>query len=355
METQTPLPRSFVNQDHQKPKPALELLSAGCALKPVVSTIARIAKSDAPVLIVGESGTGKELVAQAIHEMSHRDDGPFVCLNLAAVPTELAETILFGHEKGAFTGASHASPGYCRKADGGTLFLDEFGEADLALQAKLLRFLQSGEIQPVGAAFVVKVDVRIVAATNRDLDQAVRDKQFREDLFYRVNVLQIMLPPLRARQEDIDQLVDFFLHEFNLKYGQHCEIADAVRDRLRVAQWPGNVRQLRSGIENLVVLAEHEIIGISDLTSEFLTRIGTRSIDKVHETASENVPELDRLTHQLVEEILNQEQGHVAAAAKRLGISRSTLYRWLKKYRQNPITPAIRDFKGSLDDTVEIA
>jgi transcriptional regulator with PAS, ATPase and Fis domain len=285
-----------------------------------------------PVLIVGESGTGKELVARAIHEQSCRSQMPLVCLNLAAVPLELAETVLFGHQKGAFTGAVHASPGYCRKADRGTLFLDEIGEADLALQAKLLRFLQNGEIQPVGSESTVTVDARIVAATNRELDIAVRDKQFREDLFYRLNVIQITLPALRERPEDVDDLIDLFLKEFNLKYGRECEFSAPLRECFFNAQWPGNIRQLRSLVESLVLLSEYDVLGLHDLSSEFLAQIGTRASASDNSHIGTDVPELDRLTRHLVESVLEQSKGHVTVAAQRLGVSKSTLYRWIKRY-----------------------
>lgn len=308
------------------------LLALDC-LQPLTRVIARTATSDVPVLIVGESGTGKELVAQAIHEKSFRSAMPFVCLNLAAVPVELAETVLFGHAKGAFTGASHSSPGYCRKADGGTLFLDEIGEADLSPQAKLLRFLQNGEIQPVGSASVVTVDTRVVAATNRDLERAVRDKEFREDLFYRLNVVQISIPPLRRRAGDFDHLIDLFLAEFNSKYHRACTLTNSLREHFRNARWPGNIRQLRSVIESLIILSEHENLGIHDLTSEFLSQIGTQSPTTNSTEVDGTVPELERLTHHLVETVVEQSNGNVAKAAKRLGISRATLYRWLKKYR----------------------
>ncbi|WP_010583386.1 sigma-54 interaction domain-containing protein [Schlesneria paludicola] len=314
---------------------AFELLLTSRCLQSVARIVARTAMSDATALIIGESGTGKELVAQAIHEQSARSHMPFVRLNLAAVPTDLAETVLFGHQKGAFTGASHASLGYCRSADGGTLFLDEIAEADLSLQAKLLRFLQNGEIQPVGAHTVLTCDVRVVAATNRDLEQAIRSKRFREDLFYRLNVVQVEIPPLRARVADIDHLIDLFLQEFNNKYGRHCEMAEAVRERFRAAQWPGNIRQLKSGIESLVVLSEHDMIGVPDLTSTFLSQIGTRITECQSATANDGAKEIDRWTHHLVYAVLQQTGGNVSASAKKLGISKATLYRWLKKYRQS--------------------
>jgi transcriptional regulator with PAS, ATPase and Fis domain len=312
---------------------AYDLLVTTPGLTHILRTIDRVAVSDAPVLIIGESGTGKEVVASAIHERSGRNQMPFVCLNLAAVPTELAETVLFGHQKGAFTGASHSSPGFCRKADGGTMFLDEIGEADLLLQAKLLRFLQSREIQPVGSGATFTVDVRFVAATNRDLMDAVRERRFREDLFYRLNVVQITVPPLRERPEDVDCLTKFFLAEFNAKYGRKCRISEGLLDAFRQGTWPGNIRQLRSTIENLVLLSEHDSIGIHDLSSECLKQIGTRSPNSELPAFASPTAELERLTHHLVESIVEQSKGNVALAARRLGISKATLYRWLRKFR----------------------
>lgn len=324
----------------QQPHSAYDLLLANQSLQPITRKIERAGLYDVPVLIVGESGTGKELVAKAIHQQSSRAHMPFVCLNLAAIPIELAEAVLFGHEKGAFTGACHASPGYCRKADRGTLFLDEIGETDWSLQSKLLRFLQSHEIQPVGSQHVTTVDVRIVAATNRDLVQAVRARKFREDLFYRLNVVQIPLPPLRERLQDIDGLIDYFLQEFNVKFGASCQLSSCLRQRLHEAHWPGNIRQLRSIVENLVLFSDHDTLGIQDLSSELMEQIGTRTAGPTVTTAVTSETELDRLTHQLVDSVLEQTP-NVEAAAKRLGISRSTLYRWIKRYRHDQGSPAV--------------
>lgn len=318
----------------ETPRSAFELIVANRSLESLSRIVTRASNSDVPVLVVGESGTGKELIARAIHEQSHRAQMPFVCLNLAAVPVELAETVLFGHEKGAFTGAYYASQGYCRRADKGTLFLDEIGEADWMLQSKLLRFLQNKEIQPVGSQSITTVDVRIVAATNRDLVHAVREKAFREDLYYRLNVVQLQLPPLRARNDDINGLIDQFLAEFNSKYGRQCRFSASLRQRFQNALWPGNVRQLRSVIESLVLLSEHELFGLHDMTSELLTQIGIRIPDAESQSLSEPITEVDRLTYDLVESALEQSQGHVTSAAKKLGISRSTLYRWIKRYRK---------------------
>lgn len=330
-----PTPSSFAgiaDETHLPTHSAYDLLNSSRALQPVCRTIVRAAASNVSVLIIGESGTGKELVARAIHEQSDRSRMPFVCLNLAAVPLELAETVLFGHAKGAFTGATHASLGYCRSASHGTLFLDEIGEADLSLQVKLLRFLQNGEIQPVGAESTITVDVRIVAATNRELDLAVREKRFREDLFYRLNVIQVALPALRDRPNDIDPLIDRFLVEFNSKYARRCEFSPPLRECFFNAQWPGNIRQLRSLVESLIILSEHDLLGLQDLSSEFLAQIGTHLATPSDSPVVTKDQELDRLTRHLIESVLEQSKGHVAMAAKRLGISKSTLYRWIKRH-----------------------
>jgi len=313
---------------------AFDLLAMNPDLANLVKILRRAAPTVAPILIIGESGTGKELVARAIHELSPRSAGPLVCLNLAAVPADLAETVLFGHEKGAFTGALRSARGFCRAADSGTLFLDEIAESSLALQAKLLRFLQSSEVQPVGSDEVVKVDVRIVTATNRELNSAISANHFREDLYHRLNVVQIHLPPLRDRPHDLSRLIDFFIDQKNAKYGRHCQITDSAREMLSAFAWPGNVRQLQAFIERLVVLTESDTIGVSDLPPEI--RSGPQNEQAPDDSIA--LPggagrEIDRLTFRIVRDILEQQGGNVSSAAQRLGIARATLYRWLKKNR----------------------
>jgi transcriptional regulator with PAS, ATPase and Fis domain len=314
---------------------AFELLSKNPDLTNLVKILRRAAPTVAPILISGESGTGKELVARAIHELSPRHAGPLVCLNLAAVPTDLAETVLFGHEKGAFTGAFRSARGFCRAADTGTLFLDEITESSLSLQAKLLRFLQSSEVQPVGSDEVVKVDVRIVTATNRELISAISENRFREDLFHRLNIVQIHLPPLRDRPRDVGCLMDFFIDEMNARYGRSCSFTAEAREALATFDWPGNVRQLQGYIERLVVLAESDRIGVSDLPAEIRQgpQVEQAREDSVAATGGAS-REIDRMTYRIVRDILDQQGGNVSSTAQRLGIARATLYRWLKRSRK---------------------
>jgi transcriptional regulator with PAS, ATPase and Fis domain len=305
-------------------------------LHEVFRLVDRAAQSDASVLIVGESGVGKELVARALHELSPRANEPFVSLNLSAIPVELAETALFGHVKGAFTGAQANSRGFCCAADRGTLFLDEITEAPLALQAKLLRFLQSGEIQAVGCDRIERIDVRVLAATNRPPTVAIRSGHLREDLFYRLNIVQIPVPPLRERPDDIDVLTNRFLAEFNDKYQRSCHIAPEARSLLRQLEWRGNVRQLRGAIERLVVLCEGEHIDFDDLPDELLASIISR--DQAAMPALEGALTLEQHVQRLILDILAETGGNVTEAARRLGIGRSTLYRKLKRLPESATT-----------------
>jgi DNA-binding NtrC family response regulator len=237
------------------------ILGASPPMQEVYRLIELAAASSAPVLITGETGTGKELVARTIHQMSARAKGPFVAVNCSAIPETLMESELFGHEKGAFTGAHERKAGYFELADTGTIFLDEITEMSPALQVKYLRILQDGVVRRIGGKTELKVDVRIMAATNRDALQAVKDKAFREDLYYRINVLAISMPPLRRRVEDIPLLVESFIAEFNQKYDRHVKSVDeTAMMRLREHAWPGNVRELRNIIERAVVGCSEELI-----------------------------------------------------------------------------------------------
>jgi len=237
------------------------ILGASPPMQEVYRLIELAAASSAPVLITGETGTGKELVARTIHQMSARAKGPFVAVNCSAIPETLMESELFGHEKGAFTGAHERKAGYFELADTGTIFLDEITEMSPALQVKYLRILQDGVVRRIGGKTELKVDVRIMAATNRDALQAVKDKAFREDLYYRINVLAISMPPLRRRIEDIPLLVESFIAEFNQKYDRHVKSVDeSGMMRLREHAWPGNVRELRNIIERAVVGCSEELI-----------------------------------------------------------------------------------------------
>ena len=237
------------------------LLGVSPAMQEVYRLIEMAAPSPAPVLIVGETGTGKELVARTIHQLSPRARGPFVAVNCSAIPEALLESELFGHEKGAFTGAAVRRPGYFELADGGTIFLDEIAEMSPGLQAKYLRVLQDGQLRRVGGHDEVAVDMRVVCATNRDVVKAVKDGAFREDLYYRVNVLPIPLPPLRRRVEDIALLAEAFVAEFGDKYARPvCAIDERAMRLLREHSWPGNVRELRNVIERAVVACEQSVI-----------------------------------------------------------------------------------------------
>ncbi|MFL6244758.1 MAG: sigma-54-dependent transcriptional regulator [Thermoanaerobaculia bacterium] len=232
----------------------------------VSHAIQRVAPTDSTVLLQGESGTGKELFARAIHQLSPRRDRPFVALNCAAIPSTLIENELFGHEKGSFTGASARQLGKFELADTGTIFLDEIGELDIAVQSKVLRVLQERRFERIGGNVSIDVDVRIICATNRQLEEAVRRGTFRDDLYFRVNVFPVTVPPLRARREDIDALIDFFLQRFARELGRPgLRISDEARARLRAYDWPGNIRELQNAIERAAILCDHNIIDVRDI------------------------------------------------------------------------------------------
>ncbi|NJN14458.1 MAG: sigma-54-dependent Fis family transcriptional regulator, partial [Planctomycetes bacterium] len=249
-----------------KSKDATRILGESAVMKEMLASIDRVAPTSARVLITGDNGTGKELVARRLHDLSPRGDGPFVDVNCAAIPKDLLESELFGHEKGAFTGAHAQKKGKFELASGGTLFLDEIGDMDLAAQAKVLRVLEQNRVERVGGNRPLTVDVRVVAATNKNLPEAVRDGKFREDLYYRLNVVEIRCPPLRERGEDIGILATAFLLEAVRRNGTmaHHFAADAL-ETLRREEWPGNVRQLRNVVENLAILAPGEAITAADV------------------------------------------------------------------------------------------
>jgi two-component system response regulator HydG len=278
------------------------------------------------VLIQGESGTGKELVARAIHRVSHRSRRPFVVINCSAYPKTLLESELFGHEKGAFTGAQRRKKGRFEQADGGTVFLDEIGEISASAQLKLLRVLQNHTFERLGGEDSIQVDVRILAATNKELMLEVKAGRFREDLYYRLNVIPIHLPPLRERGNDIPLLARFFVDQFAAEQEKSVtHISSEAMRRLLDYSWPGNVRELENSIEHAVVLAKDEQIGISDLPST-LSELRSDEANPVKQTIVANEVEL-------VRETLEQCNWNKTAAASRLGISRSTLYEKLKKYQ----------------------
>src|SRR5262249_31676130 len=243
-----------------------EILGASSAMQKVFDLLARVAESDATVLITGESGTGKELVARALHARGRRREGPFVAVSCAAMPETLLESELFGHAKGAFTDAKSARTGLLAQASGGTVFLDEIGELPLGMQPKLLRALQERTVRPVGGSTEVPFDVRVIAATNRDIELAVEEKRFREDLYYRINVIHIELPPLRARGSDVLLLAQRFAMDSAVRAGKNVNgIAAATAEKLLAYSWPGNVRELQNCIERAVALTRYEQITVDDL------------------------------------------------------------------------------------------
>jgi two-component system response regulator HydG len=293
------------------------------ALSRVALLVHRAAPRDVTVLISGPSGTGKERVAEAVVAGSARRDGPFVRFNCAAIPRELAEAELFGHARGAFTGAVQARRGLFREADGGTILLDEVSELDLTVQGKLLRTLQEGVVRPVGEEREVKVDVRVLACTNRDLRGEVAARRFREDLYYRLNVVEIRVPPLRERPEDVPLLVDHFMHRFAAHFGlPGVSLSPVARLKLCAADYPGNVRELEHRIERLVCLSDGGVIDDVDLptvAADAADGFGLRERMQAFERGI------------LVEE-LAQCGGNRSEAARRLGIGRVTLLEKLKKY-----------------------
>jgi two-component system response regulator HydG len=295
------------------------------ALQHVRGLIARVAPTTASVLVTGESGVGKELVARAVHLRSPRAGEAFVALNCAAIPQELIESELFGHEKGAFTGADTARAGKIQEADAGTLFLDEIGDLSLPAQAKLLRFLNDSEVQRVGGSGVIRLDVRIVAATNKNLQEIIALNAFREDLYHRLNVVTIEVPPLRKRISDIEPLATFFLDRYCADYGRIVSFAPESLRTLKEYAWPGNIRELRNLIERVVILAETNPVEAEELRS-FLGAEAKVPTDGTLKVA------LERAERDAVEKVMAQTQNNVAEAAAILGIVRPSLYRIMNRY-----------------------
>lgn len=314
------------------------ILGESSAVRVLKSQISRAAPSDATVLITGESGTGKELVARALHESSPRGEKSFVPLNVAALPRELIESTLFGHAKGSFTGADRSQAGCCEAADGGTLFLDEIGEMEIGLQAKLLRFLQERAFHRVGESKPMRVDVRIVAATNRDLREQVRRGLLREDLYYRLNVVPISLPPLRERRVDIPLLVESFRSRITRRTSRPmAAFSPAAIDALVRHDWPGNVRELENLVERLAVLCPGDIIDLDEVSEVIGTAARTLGEARtaragLSELQGEELRHIDRVERQAIVEALARSEGNVREAARQLGMGQATVYRKIKKY-----------------------
>jgi two-component system response regulator AtoC len=309
-----------------------EILGSSPAMKKMYDLAGRVAETETTVLVTGESGTGKELVAKALHSKSARRDGPFVAINCAAMPEPLLESELFGHTKGAFTDARTARPGLFIKASKGTLFLDEIGEMPAGMQAKLLRALQERTVRAVGGDQEQAFDARIIAATNRDLETEVEEKRFREDLFYRINVVRIHVPPLRARGSDILLLAQHFLQRYQSAQQRVIGIKSAAADKLLSYPWPGNVRELQNCLERAVALAQYDHVGIDDLPEkvrEFKSsRITIESSDP-----SELLP-MEEVERRYILRVLEAVGGNKTLAAQVLGFDRRTLYRKLERCRE---------------------
>jgi DNA-binding NtrC family response regulator len=303
------------------------IVHRSAAMTQLLATLDRVAARDVTVLITGESGTGKELLARRVHARSARAEGPFVAVSCAALPSELLESELFGHERGSFTGADRARAGRFRKAQGGTLFLDEVGELPLALQGKLLRVLQERSVDVVGSDEPVAVDLRVVAATNRDLRTRVAEGSFREDLFYRLAVVELHAPPLRERPEDIPPLVAHFVQQASPAVD--LRIPDAVLEALRARHWPGNVRELENACERLAVLAPGDELRLEDLPGAPAERQVERGawFDQLPDGLS-----LVDLERQAVVQALERAQGNISAAARLLGVPRHILVYRIEKH-----------------------
>jgi len=318
------------------------------ALLEVFKVLAKVAPTESTVLVTGESGTGKELLVRALHSNSRRADKPFVPINCGAIPKELLESELFGHEKGAFTSAIRSRPGRFELADGGTIFLDEIGELDLSLQVKILRVLQEKEFERVGGTVTKKVDVRVVAATNRDLEKEVEQGVFREDLFYRLNVIPMQLPPLRERGDDIMLLADYFMSGFCSGKGRiKLALSEEAKDMLLRYTWPGNVRELENFMERLSILCEGSEVRPEDLPQKVWNNLGEErpkpapmaapagftwpTIQDLKDKNTDLKEFLDVIEERLLKEALEVADGVKNQAAEILGIKRTTLIEKLKK------------------------
>ena len=299
-----------------------------------------VARTDTTVTIYGESGTGKEVLANFVHQNSMRSNKPFIPINCAAIPAELMEAEFFGYEKGSFTGANReGKAGLFEMADHGTIFLDELGEMPLSLQSKLLRVLESGEVKRIGSSKTIKTDVRIIAATNRNLTKMVDEKTFREDLYYRLNVIPVNIPPLRERPEDIEALSEHFLNEFNRKYGRNVEISEDVLNKFKKYSWPGNIRELKNEIERYVVTEGQVSSVLNDNIRHSMTDVNIKftnsNISK--NITVKNIPlkeVMDRYEIEYIRHVIDDCEGVMTEAAKRLGIHRSALYKKIDKFKE---------------------
>ena len=329
------LERKQQSQENSKLIDALKRMSGDSSpifhspqMKAVMKTIERIAPSDVSVLITGESGTGKEVVADMIHTLSKRDKGPFIKINCAALPRELIESELFGSVKGSFTGATEDRKGLFRQAEGGTLLLDELSEMPIDTQSKLLRVLQEKEVRPVGGRTSFKTDCRIIAATNRHVEDAIKDGKLREDLYYRISAISIQLPPLRDRRDDILPLARAFLKRFAAQANSLISDFDSpAAERLRRCDWRGNVRQLQNEIQRTVLMCEGPLVKVSDLS------ISESTANDANDPGGQNLTLMEAMERSKIIEVLKETGGNKLETARRLGIGRQTLYNKIKGYQ----------------------
>jgi two-component system, NtrC family, nitrogen regulation response regulator GlnG len=351
-----PQKSEIVPEELSRLEEQLPIIGRSAPMQEIYRVIARLVGTDLTVMINGESGTGKELVAKAIHDYGKRRGGPFIAVNMAAIPRELVESELFGHEKGAFTGANARKVGRFEQAEGGTLFLDEIGDMPLEAQTRLLRVLQSGEFMPVGGRLPIKADLRIVAATHRDLRQLVTQGLFREDLFYRLNVVPIRLPPLRERVDDIPALVQHFLNSARLDGLPPKAVEPAAMARLKAYHWPGNVRELENLVRRLTVLYAQDIIGAEVIEAELregvpvrlalaegeradgLTDVVARYVEQIFAERDGRLPPaglygriLREVERPLIARVLTETRGNQLRAAALLGVNRNTLRKKIRE------------------------
>jgi len=320
----------YETKNSQQTDPKCEFIGISPSIEKIQQLIQKVAPSQASVLITGESGTGKEVLARKIHRLSPRAQKPFVAINCGAIPDNILESELFGYEKGAFTGASNQKKGLLETAHEGTLFLDEIGEMPLQMQVKLLRFLQEHEFQRVGGIQTLQVDVRVIAATNRDLKEEVALKSFREDLLYRLNVFEIAIPPLRKRLEDLPLLVNYCLEKNKKRRGTSLSIHPDVIEAFKKYPWPGNVRELENIIERASVLAENEIIHLEDLPIMIIT--GTPEKLTIPPLPLNQKEDLNRIEKEMILKALSENDWNQTQAAKQLGMKRSTLQYRMQKF-----------------------
>jgi DNA-binding NtrC family response regulator len=346
-------PRAGLAPAGSKIKGRFGLVGDSPRMHAIFDIIAKVADTPSTVLITGESGTGKELVAKALHEHSSRESGPFIKINCAAIPKTLMESELFGYEKGAFTGATSSKPGRFELADDGTLFLDEIGEIPGEMQVKLLRAIQESEFERVGGIKTIKVNVRLITATNRDLEKEIREGNFREDLYYRLNVVRLNVPPLRERGEDTELLVEHIIAKFNQRLKKHIAgLSPEALDRLRAHNWPGNIRELENVRERTILFCSTDRIEVSDLPAELLSASPAAPAPRADPTPSRGVtdsnPEIavsgtaslkdvvraetNRVERELIAKALDETGGNVTQAAKLLKISRKSLHMKMKEF-----------------------